>query len=142
MLAQTTTYEVDSGVSAGLYIFIFLGVVVLYAIAAWQLYVKAGQPGWAALIPFYNWYVLLKIVGRPGWWLILFFIPFVNIVVWIIVYLDLAKSFGKGVGFALGLIFLSFIFLLILSFGSAQYVGPAGAMGPGSVPPPPPPTPA
>jgi uncharacterized membrane protein YhaH (DUF805 family) len=67
----------------------------------------------------------LKIVGRPGWWLVLFIIPFVNIVIWIIVAIDLAKSFAKSTGFAIGLIFLDFIFIPILGFGSAEYAGPA-----------------
>ena len=64
--------------------------------AGWKVFTKAGQPGWAILIPFYNTYVLLKIVGRPGWWLVLMFIPLVNIVIAIIVAIDLAKSFGKS----------------------------------------------
>jgi hypothetical protein len=110
------------------------------------MYEKAGQPGWACLIPIYNFYVLCKIVGRPGWWVILLFIPFVNVVIWIIVALDLAKSFGKGTGFAIGLIFLSVIFIMILGFGDDRYVGPAAAPGGmalgGGTPPPPPPPPA
>ena len=69
--------------------------------------------------------MLLKIVGRPGWWLILYFIPIVNIIVWIIVAIDLAKSFAKSTAFAVGLIFLAFIFIPILGFGPARYVGPA-----------------
>jgi hypothetical protein len=93
-------------------------------VAMWKIFTKAGQPGWACLIPFYNIYVLCKIVGRPGWWLILMLIPFVNVIIGIILCIDLAKSFGKGVGFGLGLIFLSFIFYPILGFGSAQYQGP------------------
>ena len=88
---------------------------------------KAGRPGWAAIIPIYNVYMLLKVVGRPGWWLILFFIPLVDIVVGILVFVDLAKSFGKSSGFAVGIIFLSFIFVPIRGFGDAKYVGPAAA---------------
>ncbi len=79
-------------------------------VADWIIFTKADHPGWASLIPFYNLYVVLKIVGRPGWWLILFFIPFVNIIVAIIVAIDMSKSFGHGGGFALGLIFLGPIF--------------------------------
>ena len=118
-----------SGIVWATWLFAYLGFIVLYAIAGWVVYVKAGEKGWKSLIPIYNFYVLLKIVGRPGWWLILLLIPFVNIVIWIIVQLDLAKSFGKGVGFALGLIFLGFIFMLILAFGPAEYEGPAGPEG-------------
>ena len=136
LLAQTD----GNGGSAVLWLF-YIAWVVLYLVAGWIVYTKAGEEGWKSLIPIYNWYVLMKIVGRPGWWLILLLIPIVNIVIWIIVSIDLAKSFGKGTGFALGLIFLAPIFYLILAFGSAQYVGPAAAPG-GSAPPAMPPAPA
>lgn len=106
---------------------IYVAIVVIYVACGWYVYLKAGQPGWAVMIPIYDLWVLLKIVGRPGWWLILYFIPFVNILISIIVYVDLAKSFGKGVGFAVGLILLSFVFFPILAFGRATYVGPAAA---------------
>ena len=106
-------------------VIIYIAVVVLVIAGFWQTFVKAGRPGWAAIIPFYNYYVILKIVGRPGWWLILYFIPLVNIIVWIIVAIDLAKSYGKTSGFAVGVIFLPFIFVPILGFGQASYVGPA-----------------
>ncbi len=95
-------------------------------------------------MPIYNLAVLLKVVGRPVWWLLLFLIPIVNIVIVIIVYNDLSKSFGKDVAFTIGLIFLSWIFLMILGFGSATYRGPAAATGTTSapiIPPPPPPMP-
>ena len=100
-------------------------VAVIMIAAMWKIFTKAGQPGWACLIPIYNIYILCKIVGRPGWWVILMFIPFVNFVIGIILCIDLAKSFGQGVGFGLGLVFLSFIFYPILGFGSAQYQGPS-----------------
>lgn len=146
----------DSG-GAGVIIVIYLALIVLGIVGFWKVFTKAGEAGWKSIIPFYNVYTLLKIVGRPGWWLILFFIPFVNFIIWIIVALDLAKSFGKGTGFGVGLIFLGFIFMLILGFGDAKYVGPGGnpqQLGatppppppppsmPGSTPPPPPPPPA
>ena len=94
-----------------------------------MIFKKAGQEGWPALIPIYSTYILLKVIGRPGWWLLLFLIPFVNIVIYIIMMNDLSKSFGHGVGFTLGLLFLSIIFLYILAFGSSTYRGPAGAPG-------------
>jgi hypothetical protein len=103
-----------------------LVLAAVLLVAFWRMFQKAGQPGWASLIPIYNAYILLKIVGRPGWWLLLYFIPIVNLVISIVVMLDLAKSFGKGAGFGIGLFFLSFIFVPILAFGSSQYVGPAG----------------
>ncbi len=102
---------------------LLIGLVLI--VALWKVFTKAGQPGWASIIPIYNVYVWCKIVGRPGWWVILMLIPFVNFIILIILSIDLAKSFGKGVGFGLGLAFLGFIFLPILGFGSAQYQGPS-----------------
>lgn len=89
------------------------------------VFAKAGREWWAAFIPFYNIYVLLTTVGRPGWWLVLFFIPVVNIVIFIIVAYDLAKSFGHGAGFTIGLVILTWIFALILWLGGSQYRGPS-----------------
>jgi Family of unknown function (DUF5684) len=105
---------------------IYLVALAAYVIGTWTVFSKANQPGWAAIIPFYNVWVLLKVVGRPGWWLILYLIPLVNLVIHIIVSLDLAKSFSKTTGFAIGLIILPFIFLPILGLGSATYAGPGG----------------
>jgi membrane protease YdiL (CAAX protease family) len=135
-LAQVT-YETSNVGGAA----ILLYVVAIYAILVipyWVIFTKAGQPGWPALIPIYSTYILLRVVGRPGWWLILFIIPLVNFVILIIVMNDLSKSFGHGVGFTLGLIFLSIIFLFILAFGSSTYRGPAGASGASTTSPPPP----
>lgn len=103
-----------------------LALAVLQLVATWRIYQKAGKPGWACLIPFYNFYVLLEIVGKPGWWLIWMFIPLANIIVSIWVTNLLSKSFGKDEWFTLGLIFLSVIFYPILGFGSATYQGGAG----------------
>jgi hypothetical protein len=135
-LAQYTT-TTSSG-SAG---FFFLYVIIFYAIAVipyWVIFTKAGREGWPALIPIYSTYILIKVVGRPGWWILLFLIPLVNIIILIIIMNDLSKSFGHGVGFTLGLIFLSLIFFYILAFGSSTYRGPAGAPGGMAAPPPPP----
>lgn len=100
-------------------------VVVVFVIAAmWKVFTKAGKPGWAAIIPFYNLYVLLKIAGRPGWWLILYIVPLVNIVISIIVSIDVAKAFGKGAAFGVFLLWLfGIIGFPILGFGSATYRG-------------------
>ena len=112
---------------------IALLIALLVIVAMWKVFTKAGQPGWASIIPIYNVYIWCKIVGRPGWWVILMLIPFVNFIILIILSIDMAKSFGKGVGFGLGLAFLGIIFLPILGFGSAQYQGPS-AGGPAPVP--------
>jgi hypothetical protein len=103
---------------------IILGIFVL--VAQWMVYEKAGKPGWACIIPFYNFIVLLEIVGKPWWWLLLMLIPVVNIVLVIIVYHNLSLSFGKTAGFTVGLVLLSFIFFPILAFGEAKYLGPGG----------------
>lgn len=102
----------------------YIAFIFFELAAVWKVYTKANQPGWASIIPFYNFYVMLKIVGRPGWWLLLLLVPLANIIIAIIVLFDLAKSFGKGVGFGFGLLFLGFIFYPILGFGSATYQGP------------------
>ena len=99
----------------------YFALIILLIAAMWKVFSKAGQPGWAAIIPIFNVYVMCKVAGRPGWWLILFLIPIVNFIIAIIISVDIAKRFGKGVGFAIGMIFLPFIFWPILGFGSAQY---------------------
>jgi Family of unknown function (DUF5684) len=110
-------------------IWICYSVVLILVIASWwKMFTKAGQPGWAAIIPILNLYFFCKVAGRPGWWLILMLIPLVNFIIIIILCLDIAKAFGKGVGFGIGLIFLPFIFYPILAFGSAQYQGGAPAV--------------
>lgn len=102
---------------------VLLAILVLYIAAYWKVFEKAGQPGWAVLIPFYNSYILIKIAGRPGWWLLLFFLPLVNFILLLVVSIDVAKAFGKSIGFGFGLWLLSFIFYPILGFGSAVYSG-------------------
>jgi uncharacterized membrane protein YhaH (DUF805 family) len=104
-----------------------LAILVFLIAAMWKVFTKAGKAGWLILIPIVNVYQLLKIAGRPGWWLILFLIPLVNLIISILVSMDIAKSFGKGAGFGLGLAFLGPIFYPILGFGSATYKGPAAA---------------
>lgn len=109
----------------------YLAVAILLIASMWRIFTKAGRPGWAAIVPFYNVYVMLDVVGRPGWWLLLYFVPVVNFVVSIIVLADLAKVFGKGIEYVLGLIILPFVFYPMLAFGSAVYVGPGGYQPPG-----------
>lgn len=106
---------------------IYLALIVLVIAGMWKVFSKAGQPGWAAIIPIYNLYVLLKIVGRPVWWIILFLIPFVNFIMAIVVAIDLAKSFGKGAGLGIVIALLPFIGYPVLGFGSAAYAGPSAA---------------
>ena len=91
------------------------------AAAHWKMFAKAGRPGWASLIPIYNTYVILRIAEKPGWWLILLFIPLVNLVVWILALAGLAANFGKKDGFVVGLLLLPIVFMPILGFGAAVY---------------------
>lgn len=96
-------------------------LTILFIASLWIVFVKAGQPGWAALIPIYNVIVMLQVAKRPIWWFLLLLVPLVNILIAIVVMVDIAKAFGKGVLFGLGLTFLSPIFLPILAFTDAEY---------------------
>jgi len=108
--------------TAAMAILIVYAAVILVMIAAlWKVFTKAGEPGWAAIVPIHNIIVMLKIAGKPAWWLVLMLIPFVNLVVAIIMVVSLAKNFGKGTGFALGMLFLAPIFYPILAWGDAKY---------------------
>lgn len=111
-------------VMSGALIVFYAVIIVLYVVAMWKVYTKAGKPGWAALVPIYNIYVLLQIIGRPGWWLLLYLIPFVNIIISLITAMDLAKVFGKSGLFGVFLLWLfSFIGYPILAFGKTTYTG-------------------
>ena len=106
---------------SGIWLIFWVAYMIAIIIAQIKVYTKAGKKWWEALIPFYNIYILLQIVNKPGWWLVLFFIPFANFVVMIILLNELSKAFGHGTGFTLGLILLSPIFWLILGFGDSKY---------------------
>lgn len=110
------------GGGGGFIFFIIFIVWLISVVGLWKIFTKAGKPGWGAFIPIYNLILWLEIVRRPGWWIILIYlVPIANIICYFIVIFDLAKSFGKGVGFGLGLVFLPLIFFPILGFGNAQY---------------------
>jgi hypothetical protein len=120
--SDTTVPTVSPVMTTGVTVVALLIAVVMIA-AMWKIFEKAGEPGWAAIVPIYNMIVLLKIAGKPLWWIILLFIPFVNFIIIILVYFALAKNFGKGAGFALGMLFLPFIFFPLLAWGDARYLG-------------------
>lgn len=112
----------------GAYFVVILLIAAFMVICQWKIFTKAGQPGWAVLVPFYNIYVYTQVIKRPSWWMALYFLGIIpilgSIAVLVIVILDqirLAKVFGKDSGFAVGLIFLSIVFLPILAFGSSKY---------------------
>ncbi len=102
---------------------VMLAIAIITIVATWRLFTKAGKPGWASIIPIYNFIILLEIVGKPAWWVILLFIPIVNIVIGIMITHRLSLAFGRGIGTTLGLLFLTPIFMLILAFGKSTYLG-------------------
>lgn len=131
MAADYNSYDmlyalIGTGVMT-VYMIIALAITVLTIIARWKIYTKAGKPGWGSLIPFYTNYCLYEIAWGNGWLFLLGFVPCVNVVVAIMVQFKLAKAFGKGTGFGFGLLFLNTIFILILGFSDARYIGPQEA---------------
>jgi hypothetical protein len=121
--APTAPVSTDGSMSAG-WMILALILIVLAIAGLWRTFHKANRPGWAAIIPIYNLYTMVKIAGRPGWWVILYFIPIVNIIVNIVVSIDVAKAFGKSTAFGvIGLWLFSFIGYLMLGFGDATYRG-------------------
>ena len=108
---------------------ISLALGVLLIVSMWMIFKKAGKPGWAAIVPFYNIYVEYEITWGSGWRFLMLLIPFYNIILAIQTQVKLAKAFGKGGGFAVGLIFLPYVFQPILAFSDAAYLGVPGKNG-------------
>jgi len=102
---------------------VFLFVVLLMIISLWRVFEKSGEPGWACLVPIYNMVVLLNIAGKPIWWLLLLFIPLINIIIYLLVFIAVAERFGKGALFGLGLFLFGFIFWPVLAFDDSAYQG-------------------
>ena len=123
---SSTTTGALAGLGIGAYI-IGLIIAIFAIVCMWKIFAKAGKPGWAAIVPIYNLFVEFEITWGKGIMFLLMLIPFVNGIIALITMVKLAKAFGKGGGFAAGLIFLPIIFLPMLAFGSAQYVGVGGA---------------
>ena len=111
-----------AGLGIGFMIF-WCAIVLLMIASMWKVFVKAGKPGWAAIVPIYNFVVLCEIAGKPAWWVVLFFVPVVNFIVIIVLSIALAKKFGKGTGYGIGLSLLGFIFYPMLGFGPDQIQG-------------------
>ena len=102
---------------------ISLVLCVFVLVCMWIIFRKAGKPGWAAIVPFYNLYVLFDITWGSGMRFLLMLIPLYNIILGIQTQIRLAKAFGKGGGFAAGLIFLPYVFIPLLAFGKETYQG-------------------
>jgi len=97
---------------------------IFMTVTMWQVFAKAELPGWGILVPVYNLFLMVKLAGKPGWWFVLMLVPVVNIAVGFMLSFGIAKCFGKGGGFAVGLILLGPVFFPILAFGSAEYAPP------------------
>ena len=109
-----------AGLGIGFMIF-WCAIALLMIASMWKVFVKAGKPGWAAIVPIYNFVVLCEIAGKPAWWVVLFFVPVVNFIAIIVLSIALAKKFGKGTGYGIGLALLGVVFYPMLGFGDAQY---------------------
>jgi hypothetical protein len=124
---EITEFPTEPAVGAGAGMFgtvcllVEVAIIVVMIVGMWKVFEKAGKPGWASIIPFYNLYVLTEIAGRPILWFILLLIPCVNIVAHIVISIDIAKNFGKDTVYAIGLILFPFIFWPLLGFGDAKY---------------------
>lgn len=108
---------------------VYFALLAFSLVCLWRLFEKAGIEGWWAIIPFANSYQAFKLFCGNGWLFLLMLIPYVNIAVSIYYAYMLCKSFGHGVGFTIGLIFLSPIFKGILAFNKDEYIGPSGVKG-------------
>jgi hypothetical protein len=113
-------------------------IVFFYLFCYWKIFTKAGKPGWAVLIPIYNTLVQLEIIGREWFWILLMFIPGVNIVIGVVMILDLAKVFGKDTAFGCLMVLFPYVMIPLLAFGDAKYLGPIAAQATSVTPPPPP----
>jgi len=113
--------ESGSIIGGFIYSAVCLAVFIVVIAGSWKMLEKAKQPGWGILIPIYNMVLLCRVAGKPGWWVILMIIPLVNIIISVLVAAGIARNFGKGVGYTLGLIFLPIIFYSVLGFGDAKY---------------------
>lgn len=113
----------EMGAAGPVVMIVYAAIIILIIASMWRVFTKAGKPGWAAIIPIYNIVVLLQIAGQPLWWLVLCFIPIANIFALFAIQFGVAKAFGKGIGFGVGLALLGFIFYPILAFGDARYQG-------------------
>jgi Family of unknown function (DUF5684) len=131
--AAAPTSAPADGPALTLLIAVYLSIVVLNIAAYWRIFSKAGQPGWTVLVPIYGSVKLIQISGRSGWWLLAFLVPLLNIFAIVRLQFDLARVFGRGIGFGFGLLLLPLIFAPILGFGDAQYVGDVRRQQPATV---------
>jgi hypothetical protein len=128
MITTLATEVANTTAAAGAGVGSFIGGLIGYLLVAFALvgvFKKADEPVWQAFVPIWNTIVLIKVSGKPLWWIVLLLIPIVNIVVLVLIYHGLSTSFGHGAGFTVGLVFLSIIFLYVLGYDSNPYRGAA-----------------
>ena len=111
-----------AGMFGGIFILFYILIAVLMLVSMWKIFVKAGKAGWASLIPIYNTIVMLEMGNLPIWYIFLMFVPIVNLIISVVIMAKMAKAFGKGTGFVLGMLFLPLIFYPILAFGNSEYI--------------------
>ena len=124
---QEQMLGVFKGMGAGV-IIVYIAIMVFMIVSLWIVFKKAGQPGWAAIIPIFNFLVILRVASKPWWWvfsILLMIIPIAGIilflVVWILICNGISKNFGQSTGFTVGLVLLSVVFIPILAFGDYQW---------------------
>lgn len=101
----------------GLFVCILsMALSILMIVSYWKIFVKAGKPGWAAIVPIYNFIVMCEIAEKPWWYVLLLCVPIANIYAMVVVYNGIAKKFGKGTGYTAGMILLPVIFMPMLAF--------------------------
>jgi hypothetical protein len=125
ILLQNSSSKVSPIWGIGMMI-ILLAIVVLMVASIWMMFVKAGKPGWACLVPLYNIIVWLSIIGRPWWYLFFLVFPVTAVILWAIIVFGTARSFNRSILFVLGVTFLPFIFIPVLGFSSSDYIGGMG----------------
>jgi len=126
-IAQNTLSQSEPNMLVGIIFLVFVLAFTLFLYSAiWRTFSKAGHSGWKTLIPIYNVIVWLRLIGRPAWYTVALFIPVTSVWLWAVLGFGTARSFGRGIPFALGLTLLPFFFLPVLAFGGSSYIGPMG----------------
>ena len=113
-------YSDAGGPTNPLSVFLLIGFVVFIIAAMWRTYEKAGEPGWAAIIPIYAQIVQARIGGKSGWWVVALFVPVINFIAHFVLAFGVAERFNKTALFGAGLALLPFIFYPLLAFGDAE----------------------
>lgn len=120
-LTFDSAWSADADVGV-LFLVAVAAVAVLLVSSLWRLFERAGEPGWASLVPIYGQLVLLRIAGMSGWWIVLLVVPYLGVIAALPVCIALARRFGRGVPFGIALWLLPFVFAPILAFGESKCV--------------------